>query len=108
MLESEIKDKCKKWLDKNGWFSFNVHQQGMYCHRGISDRIAVKDGQVVFIEYKTDKGKQNEYQKEFQKQLTEAGGRYIIVRSVEELIFELEGFKQLTFLSEQRGKRAIR
>lgn len=108
MLESEIKDKCKKWLDKNGWFSFNIHQQGKYCHRGISDRIAVKDGQVVFIEYKTYKGEQSEYQIEFQRQITEAGGMYIIVRSVEELIFELEGFKQLTFLSEQRGKRAIR
>lgn len=109
MTESQIKEQCRKWLDKNGWFSFNIHQQGMYCHRGISDRIAVKDGEVVFIEYKTKEGKQSEYQKIFQRDIESKGGRYLLIRSLEELVFELGGFKQLELLSEKRRvKRGVR
>jgi len=97
-LESVIKDKCKRWLDKNGWFSFNIHQQGMYCYKGISDRIAVKNGDVVFIEFKTKSKKsvQSEDQVRFEEKIKNNGGRYILVRSLEDLIFELTGEKQLT------------
>lgn len=96
-LESSIKDKCKKWLDKNGWFSFNVHQQGMYCYKGISDRIALKNGRVVFIEFKTmnKKSVQSEDQKKFEQRIKDAGGEYILVRSREDMIFQLTGERQL-------------
>lgn len=96
-LESSIKDKCKKWLDKNGWFSFNIHQQGMYCHKGISDRIAVKDGAVIFIEFKTmsKKSVQSDDQKRFEEKINSHGGRYILVRSLEDMIEQITWEKQL-------------
>ena len=97
MLESEVKKKCKEWLDKNGWFSFNIHQQGMYCYKGISDRIAIKNGRVIFIEYKSDTGRQRPEQIEFERKIKEAGGEYILVRSVEELSFYLTGERQLAW-----------
>jgi len=97
-LESTIKDKCRKWLDKNGWFSFNVHQQGLYCFKGISDRIAVKNGRVVFIEFKRmmKKSVQSEDQIKFEDKISSHGGEYIVVRSVEELQEKLEGIRQTT------------
>jgi len=97
-LESTIKEKCKRWLDKNGWFSFNIHQQGLYCYKGISDRIAIKSGRVVFIEFKTmsKKSKQSPDQIAFGKRVREAGGEYIVVRSKEDMVFQLTGERQLT------------
>jgi len=97
-LESVIKENCKRWLDKNGWFSFNIHQQGLYCYKGISDRIAIKSGRVVFIEFKTmsKKSKQSPDQIAFGQKVREAGGEYIVVRSKEDMVFQLTGERQLT------------
>ena len=97
-LESEVKRKCKNWLDKNGWFNPNIHNQGFYCHKGIADKIAIKGGRVVMIEFKTmsKKSVQSDDQIIFQERWEEKGGEYIVVRSVEELQEKLEGIRQVT------------
>lgn len=95
MIESDIKKQCKDYLDLNHWFSFPVHSQSYYAKKGISDRIAVKNGIVLFIEFKTDKGKQSKYQVEFMNNIIENGGHYFIVRSVEELIIKIGLLKDL-------------
>jgi Holliday junction resolvase len=83
--ETDIKRQVKTWLTYMGYFNFHV-LQGMGAFKGIPDRIAVKNGVVYFIEVKTPKGIQSEYQIEFQKNIEKAGGRYMLVRSLEELI----------------------
>jgi hypothetical protein len=46
----------------------------------------VVNGQYVGIEVKAPKGKQSEHQQEFQKQLEAAGGKYVLVYSLEDVI----------------------
>lgn len=48
---------------------------------GISDVVGLLDGQSVFVEVKTDLGKQRPAQATFQRAVEKAGGLYIIARS---------------------------
>lgn len=96
MLESDVKRKVREYLLRSGWFVFNIHQQGQFCHRGISDYIAVKNGRVLFIEVKKPVGgKQSSYQIKFERDITEHGGEYLLVNSLESLVEQIDKYKQL-------------
>jgi predicted SprT family Zn-dependent metalloprotease len=47
--------------------------------------VCVVNGQYVGIEVKAAKGKQSDHQKEFQRQLEAAGGRYILAYSLDDV-----------------------
>ena len=49
------------------------------------DIVCVLNGQYVGIEVKGPKGKQSDDQKEFQRHLEAAGGRYILTYSVDDV-----------------------
>lgn len=85
LSESDIKEQIKGYLRIKGWFSFPIFQ-GLGSYKGISDRIAVKGGRVLFIEVKTDKGNQSNDQIDFQADIEGSGGEYYVVRSLEDLI----------------------
>ncbi len=53
---------------------------------GSPDIICVIKGQYVGIEVKGPKGVQSDNQKDFQKQLELAGGRYILARDLNDII----------------------
>jgi len=92
MLEKDIEAQGVDLLQRSGWFVFKIHQQSRgkkYCHRGISDRIAVKNGNVIFIEFKTRTGVQSDDQIAFEKDIKDHGGTYILVRSLDELVAAL-------------------
>lgn len=44
------------------------------------------------IELKTEKGRQSEHQKEYQKMFEEIGAKYVIVRSLEEFMKEIKSY----------------
>ena len=77
----------KHHLLLKGYYVIRI-QQGLGCHKGITDLIAIKDSKVLFIEIKSDsiRSKQSPYQIEFQREIEAHGGTYMLVRSVEELI----------------------
>jgi len=86
--EGQIKADIREYLEKTGWYAFNVAQfnkKGYKIHGGISDLIAIKNGQVLFIEVKTETGKTSEDQVKFAKEIDDHGGRYIIARSVQDI-----------------------
>lgn len=56
---------------------------------GVPDILACVKGQMLGIEVKGPSGEQSQAQKEFQTALEQAGGRYLLIRSVEELIHAL-------------------
>ena len=91
--ETDILRAIRTYLQLRGWFVIR-HQAGLGSARGFPDLIAVKDGQVVFIEVKTPKGQLSSYQRAFWDELTAYGGSYVVLRSVkdaEELAQEFEG-----------------
>ena len=61
--------------------------------RGVADvilQIPKKGYASLCIEFKTPTGRQSAEQKEYQRQVEMAGSKYVIVRSVEQAIRELQ------------------
>jgi hypothetical protein len=102
-LESALKKTCKQYLSIKGWMTIH-NLAGMGCYPGLADMTAIKEGRVLWIEYKSPggpvrqktipgvkakyqaRGKQSEYQKKFQADIEAHGGEYLLVYSVEDLI----------------------
>lgn len=56
-----------------------------YSIKGVSDLIAIKNGQAYFLEVK-DQAKQSSDQKQFEEMVTRAGAIYAVVRSIDDVI----------------------
>ena len=86
LSENDIKKQVKDYLTFTGWFHFHL-MAGSLSYPGLPDRIAVKDGKVLFIEIKKPSGGvQSAYQKEFQRQIEAHGGEYLLIHNLDELI----------------------
>jgi hypothetical protein len=97
--ETEIKKSIVRYLGYGGWFSFPVIA-GMGSVKGSPDRVAIRDGITLYIEVKSEKGRQTPEQVNFQRNIESHDGHYVLVRSVEELdseIQKLTGEKVLMF-----------
>jgi hypothetical protein len=53
---------------------------------GSPDIVCVINGQYIGIEVKGEKGKQNDNQKDFQEELEDSGGKYILAYCLEDVI----------------------
>jgi len=98
--ETAIKKQIKQYLDYTGWFSFHV-LQGLGSFHGVPDKIAIKNGIVLFIEIKSSTGRQSGHQKRFQELIENHGGYYLLARSVEDVdryISNLTGQGSLMFV----------
>lgn len=84
LKESEIQSQVKGFLQLQGWFVFKNHQS-LGSYKGIADLYAIKGGMGVWIEIKTQSGKQSQDQFEFEKNIKYQGGKYIVVRSLKDI-----------------------
>ena len=82
--ESGIKKLCKDTLEITGWFIFPV-LQGLGCYPGITDFIAIRYGRVLFIEVKSQAGKQRPAQIDFQADIEAHGGEYWLIDCYEDI-----------------------
>ena len=82
--ETVIRRQIRAYLQTLGWLVV-YHMQGPLSYKGFPDLTAVKDGRTVYIEVKTAKGKLSANQKQFQKDLTEHGGEYVVARCIEDV-----------------------
>jgi len=102
--ETLIKRQIKEYLKYTGWFCFSQFQ-GLGAHKGISDIVAIKDfgydqPVVLFIEVKSKRGRQSDYQVDFQNDVEEKNGNYLIARCVEDVesfVYDLTGERNLIF-----------
>ena len=84
--ENDVKLQVKQYLSLKGWFHFHL-MAGMGAYKGSPDRIAVKDGRVLFLEIKKPVGwKHSDNQKQFMKDIKEHNGEYYVVKSLDDLI----------------------
>ncbi len=91
--ENKVKDEVVQWLNLNHWFHFNI-KQAKYCYKGIADRVAMKDGIVLWIELKTKKGKQSIEQIQFEQDVKDNGCHYLVVTCFEDIVNYLKLFKK--------------
>lgn len=82
--ETDIQNQIRDYLRMKGWFVIR-HQQSMGSLKGLSDLSALKDGITIYIEVKTSKGHQSQYQMQFQHDIESHGGIYILARSIEDV-----------------------
>ena len=89
ILERDIKRQIKDYLRVAGWMCWS-NLQGLGCRKGLPDITAVRDGVVLFIEAKRSGGKQSPDQIQFQKDIEQHGGYYVLARSFEDVAREVE------------------
>lgn len=94
--ETVIQNEVRQLLRMDGWYVIR-HQQGLGCHKGLSDLSAIKNGITIYIEIKTPRGVQSDYQKEFQADIERYGAKYILCRKAEDIIPYLEHKPQQLF-----------
>lgn len=82
--ESDIQRQIKEYLQWHGWYVIKIHQS-LGSYRGIADLYALKDGQHVWIEVKTPKGRLSEAQEKFRQDIISHGGKYLVARGIEDL-----------------------
>lgn len=85
ILEKTVKEGVRNFLRFEGWYVINCFQ-GLGCFPGLSDLICIKNGIVMFVEIKTATGKLSEHQIKFEYEIESRGGRYFVIRSVDEII----------------------
>lgn len=89
--ETVLLRQIRECLKFYGWFVIRI-QQGLGCHKGISDLIAIRDGKTIYIEIKKPGGVLSEYQKKFRDDVEAHGGKYVVMKDVEDVL-KLEGKK---------------
>lgn len=82
--ESVLKRDIKDYLKSIGAY-WSMVAGGAFAKTGDPDMIACWQGRYYAIEAKTPTGRQSQWQKIRQKQIEEAGGAYILARSVDDV-----------------------
>lgn len=93
-LQSMIIDDLELRMTLGELFYQRVNVMGVYdqykgiyrslpkgTHKGYPDVAILKQGRAIFLELKSNIGKQSEHQKECQKHIEKQGGEYYLVRS---------------------------
>lgn len=104
-LEDRLQMSCKYWFDCQypelrllmfhpcnegkllGRDKDGAKRKAMGVRAGVADFIFLcpnKEYPYLAIELKTEDGRQSDHQRAFQADVEKAGGRYVIVRSIEE------------------------
>lgn len=65
--------------------------QGKYSSRGVADILGCLNGRFVAIEVKAAAGKVTPLQEQFGRQVRDAGGVFLVARSVDEVRRFIEG-----------------
>jgi len=81
MLEKDIERKSAQWAKRNDWLTYKFTSP---AQRGVPDRVFIKGGRVVFIEYKTAKGRTTKLQDLVIAAMRAHGAEVYVCRSVDE------------------------
>jgi hypothetical protein len=81
MLEKQIEKKVCDFAKALGWMSI---KNNPVMNKGIPDRTFIKDGQVIFIEFKREGGVVSPIQRRWLDKLTAHGVKTDIIWSVEQ------------------------
>jgi len=97
--ENDVVSGICNYLSYRPWYFWRQNNIGTYDRknetyrslpkfsvRGVPDILVLAFNTIVFVECKTDTGKQSEAQKEFQAEVESRGYTYILARSVDDVI----------------------
>ena len=101
--EKFIEREILHYLRLSGWVAIKVRTSGRIVNGkvlslpkdelGVSDIIACDpDGRFHAIEVKNKVGRQSDYQRKFEENVKARGGRYVVLRSLDEAVQYLKNF----------------
>lgn len=85
--EAKIEDAACKWAQEESWLAMKFTSRG---RRSVPDRLFIKNGRVVFIEFKTEKGRLTPGQEREKRRLEAHGAEVYVCRTVNEVKLILE------------------
>ena len=97
-LEDNLQRAIVRYLRLKGILVFHIPNGGSRNAReahnlklsgvlaGVSDLVILMQNRAVFVELKTDKGRQSDNQKKFQQDVEALGFEYLIWRSLDDCI----------------------
>ena len=94
MTEAQVTKECCKYLKKKGiWYArYNAGHSGyVKTRKGLPDHVVCHNGRFIGLEFKSSVGKLRPEQEDVGQEIKDAGGVYLVVRSVEDL---KKGLKQ--------------
>lgn len=95
MLEKQVENQIKKWLEQNNHWYFKVHG-GAFQKTGVPDIIACVKGKFVAIEVKRSNGGiVSELQKAQMQKIKSCGGVVGVARSLDEFLKILKDSESL-------------
>ena len=80
-LERDIEGKVVDIAKKNGWLSFKFVSP---AQRGVPDRIFMKSGRIVFIEFKAQGKKPTPLQDHIMRKMVDAGAEVHVCDSIKD------------------------
>lgn len=95
--EAELQKRCVEWLRATfpEWLVFSVPNEATYKRAqyfkslgmlsGVSDLIVVSPKNVTFVEFKSEKGRMTNTQKNFKWKVEHLGYRYLVVKDMDTL-----------------------
>lgn len=114
-IESGIQQACVSWFrlrypqylcfsvpnggSRNSIEAYHLKKEGALA--GVSDLIVVAHCSVLFVEMKNEKGRQTEFQKDFQRKVEMLGFEYAVCRSLDDFMGKVS-----EWLSRQYAKNA--
>ena len=81
MLERDIERRVSEIAKKKGWLSFKFVSP---AQRGVPDRIFMKNGRIVFIEFKAPGKRPTELQDHIIRKMGDAGCEVHVCDNVED------------------------
>lgn len=84
MLESKIKSRCKKWLEKQGWIVVHIIQSN---NNGIPDTMIIRRKKIWFIEFKQPGEIPDDLQQYRIRKLREQGFETLVVTDLRQIEF---------------------
>lgn len=97
-LEKFVLDAVCDYLSRRHYFFYRsnnapifdvrkkvFHAMPKYAKKGVADITLIIDGRVWYLECKASNGKQSDDQKIFEKEAVEAGARYYVIKSIDDV-----------------------
>ena len=78
--ESVIETKVSTYAKSKGWLVYKFVAPG---RSGVPDRLYIKEGQVIFIEFKTAKGKLSKLQEVQIERIRQQGIPVYVINNIE-------------------------
>lgn len=97
MKENDVVSSICEYLEIKRYFFWRqnttpVFSQGHFrrmpkhSKKGVPDIILIRSGLFIGLECKTDIGRQSPEQKQFESDCVKHGGKYLVVRSIDDVI----------------------